>query len=197
MCGHTFWYTMYCIPPLQSCGTTECLHSFLSTFECQIIPVVWWLQTYSTLIMVCSSLFLIAQYYNLPRPQALEDLIVIDTGGFMYVWFVRRPIQKIREKSLVSTVSHVLNFPTFQESPIIPLLHVYSIHLFIYCWQVCMTWILLFCMPPCDFEAVTAVKLVDKNLWNIHSRQIWLHIICRSCYEVMTYTCGVNIVLCW
>ena len=43
----------YCIPLLQSCGIAECLHNFLSVylfsaFECRIIPVVWWLLTYST-----------------------------------------------------------------------------------------------------------------------------------------------------
>ena len=43
-----FWCTRYLTPPLGSCGNIKCLHSFLSTFECPNIPVVWWLLTYFT-----------------------------------------------------------------------------------------------------------------------------------------------------
>ena len=40
MRGRHFWYTRYCVPPLQSCGIAECLRSFLSAFERLNIPVV-------------------------------------------------------------------------------------------------------------------------------------------------------------
>ena len=42
----------YCIPPLQSCGISECVGSFPSAFECLNIPVVQWLLTYSILRVV-------------------------------------------------------------------------------------------------------------------------------------------------
>ena len=40
MCRRHIWYTRYRVPPLQSSSIAECLRSFLSAFECLIIPVV-------------------------------------------------------------------------------------------------------------------------------------------------------------
>ena len=48
MCGCHFWYTRYCVPPLQFGGITECLRTFPFAFERPSIPVIWWLLTYST-----------------------------------------------------------------------------------------------------------------------------------------------------
>ena len=59
MCRRHFWYSRYHVPPLQCCGIAECLRSFLSAFECPIIPAVQRLLTYSNSAKVG---------HNLPMP---------------------------------------------------------------------------------------------------------------------------------